>query len=588
MPLSEDLLHDLPRSPGVYLFRDANGEIIYIGKACNLKNRVHDYLGQDTRPSVTFIRRHTARIDYIVTHNDKEALLLENRLIKQHRPRYNVVLKDDKTYVSIKITTSHEWPGIYITRSTSRDGSTYLGPYSSAQATRKTLSAVGRIFPVRRCKDSAFKNRTRPCMFHQIGLCPAPCTRRISADEYRQTINDLIRFLQGQDKDLERELQRRMQIEAAALNYEKAARIRDQIQAIRTTLVPQTVAGTSAVDVDIFGTYRGQAGWQVCVMRFSGGNLCESKTFALRSDSGDFIAQFMLQFYLNDTVIPHAIHTAQLPREKDLLAEILSDMRGSRVTITRPTRGMPLKRLQLADQNARSKPDDQTASPLDNLARAFRLPAIPYRIECYDISTIQGRYSVASRTVFIDGRPDKNLYRRYKIREVKGQDDFAMLREVLARRFGNDASRPDLILIDGGKGQLNACLRIMKEIGRTDIPLAAIAKERGSKSDRFFLPGRKDAVHLPARSAELRIMQQIRDEAHRFAITYHRRVRSTRTTSSILQQIPGIGPQKTARILKHLPPDRDIKDLRQSDLQNCPGLSSADITRIIAFLHDEN
>jgi len=582
MPLSLEMINALPREPGVYYMLDEGGKIIYVGKALNLRNRVRAYLGQDTRPYVKYIASETVRLECVVTANEKEALLLENRYIKLHRPRYNIFLKDDKTYVSIKLTSAHEWPGIYLTRKTVSDGSTYFGPYSSALATRQTLSAIGRIFPLRRCKDSEFANRTRPCMYYQIGLCLGPCAAKVSRHDYDQTIKDLIRFLGGQSQELVSEIEARMRLEAERQNYEKAAKLRDQIKGIATTLVPQTVSAASGLTADVFGTYQQGETLSVTVLSYAGGNLTDSQSFGLSASAdAETLTQLIMQFYLDRSRIPPSIMVGQEPADSAALAAALSELRGSRVNLRVPQRGDSLSWLKLAQENARQRKIDEPV--LDELARAFKLSRLPQRMECYDISTIQGRHAVGSRVVFVDGRPDKTLYRRYRIQDVDGQDDFAMLSEVLTRRFTNDESRPDLLVLDGGKGQLSAGLKVMKELGLSHIPLIGMAKERGAKIDRFFLPGRKDAILLKPRSAALRAMQQMRDETHRFAITYHRQLRSKAGQTSWLNQIPGIGPKKAAEILKHTAGLDPTRSLTAADLADCPGLSAADIGRVVEY-----
>lgn len=582
MPLSIEMIKALPREPGVYYMLNATGQIIYVGKALNLRSRVRAYLGQDQRPYVKYIASETERLECVVTANEKEALLLENRYIKLHRPRYNIELKDDKTYVSLKLTTQHAWPALYITRKTVSDGSTYFGPYASALTTRQTLAAIGRIFPFRRCKDSEFANRSRPCIYHQIGLCLGPCAGKVTGQDYAQMIRDLIRFLNGQNQELASELEARMRLEAERQNYERAAKLRDQIQAIATTLIPQTVTAMSGLTADVFGTYRQQERLSVAVLRYAGGNLIDSHGFSLTADaSAEILTQVIVQFYLDRNRIPPSILVEQLPADSAALSAALSELKGSKVVLKVPRRGDGLSWLKLAQANAREREVDEPV--LSELARAFKLPRLPQRMECYDISTIQGRYAVGSRVVFVGGQPDKTLYRRYRIQAVAGQDDFAMLSEVLKRRFEHDPSRPDLIVMDGGKGQLGAGLRLLKELNLSEIPMIGMAKERGAKIDRFFLPGRKDAIELKPRSAALRTMQNLRDETHRFAITYHRQLRSKAGQTSWLNQIPGIGPKKAAAILKHTAGLTPKQELSYALLEGCPQLSAADIGRVIDY-----
>lgn len=582
MGLSADMVKDLPKAPGVYLMRDSSGKIIYIGKAKEVRSRVRSYLTDETRPFARTLFERVDRVDYVLTRNETEALLLENQLIKAHKPRYNIDLKDDKTYVRIKVTTSAEWPALSITRKVLADGSRYFGPYSSAQATRKTLSAIGRIFPVRRCKDTEFANRSRPCIYHQIGVCMAPCVYKAMKAEYAQAVSDLAAFLEGRDRELEKVLTERMKAEAARQNFEKAAEIRDQIAAIATTLIPQAVVGHARGDTHVFGTFRSRTQVQVAVLCMTRGTVTDSHDIAVKEMfEEDFLTSFILQFYLSGNEIPQHIYTDALPLSRDLLEEVLTSLKGSRVKISKASRGKPLQWMAIARENALNHARGKDASVLEEIAKAFHLRSIPYRIECYDISSFQGSSATASRAVFVDGLPEKSLYRHYRIRTIDGQDDFAMLREVFERRLSRDETRPDLLVIDGGKGQLNVFVKVIRELGAPKIPLVAMAKARQSSPDRFFLPGRKDAVRLPERSRALRTLQQIRDEAHRFAVKYHRQLRS-RTATSGFEEIPGIGPRKAKTLLMHTAHLPDLSRITPADLEGVRGLTGKDIENILA------
>ncbi|MEA2101962.1 MAG: excinuclease ABC subunit UvrC, partial [Thermodesulfobacteriota bacterium] len=514
----------------------------------DLRSRHIAYMGQDERPYTRHIRENASSVDFILTTNEKEALLLESQLIKAHKPRFNISLKDDKTYVSIRVTTEEKWPGIYITRRIKERPSTYFGPFSSVHATKKTLSAIGRIFPVRRCSNAEFNNRIRPCIYHQIGLCIAPCVKRCTKEEYDQTVRDLIAFLEGKDKGLVSEMKKRMEDLSERLEFEKAARIRDQIEAIHDTWVPQAIVGKTQLDVDVFGMYRGMDTSQIAVLRISKGTLVDTHNLSMENtDTQDIMTACIMQFYLGTKGVPGIIYTDCMPEQRENLEGILSGIKGSAVHIRRATRGRPRQWMEMARNNALNTPGQTDTPALDEIAKAFLLPAIPYYMECYDISTIQGRFSVGSRVVFVNGSPRKDAYRRYRIRDVSGQDDFGMMMEVLGRRFSHETMRPDLIVIDGGKGQLNVCLKVLKQLDRQHCPVVAIAKKKADKTDRFFLPGRKDPVFLPERGEGIKLLRSIRDEAHRFAITYHRHLRSKAIKTSWLEAIPGIGPKKAAK-----------------------------------------
>jgi excinuclease ABC subunit C len=584
MALTEELIKSLPKATGVYILRDPSSKIIYIGKAKDLRTRVRSYLKGDNRLQTGRIVDATQQVDYILTNNESEALLLENQLIKAHKPRYNIDLKDDKTYVRIKVTTHAEWPSISITRKVTSDGSRYFGPYSSAQATRNTLSAIGRIFPIRRCKDTEFANRTRPCIYHAIGLCLAPCVYKTVRKEYDQAVADLVAFLEGRDKELGKLLQGRMLKESEGLNFEKAARIRDQIEAISITLVPQVIVGQGRGDTNVFATFRSHNHVQVAVLQIAKGTLTDSRNILVKEAAEtDLMTTVMLQFYLAGNEIPGQVFTDTLPQDRHMLEEVLGTLKGSLVKITKPSRGKPLQWLAMAQVNARTHARGSDTSALEEIAKAFHLGSIPYRMECYDISNLQGGSSTGSRVVFMDGEPDKTLYRHYRIRTIIGQDDFAMLREVFERRLNRDETRPDLIVIDGGKGQLGVFLKVLEDLGVPKIPLVSMAKAHGSKVDRFFLPGRKDAIRLPERSVGLRTLQRLRDEAHRFAVKYHRQLRS-RITASMFENIPGIGPKKARTLLMHTSHISDPSRITPADLEGIKGLSKKDIANVISFL----
>ncbi len=588
MALNQEIIEKLPRSTGVYLMKNAEREIIYIGKAKDLKNRVHAYLGQDTRPNVPYIADQTQTVDFIITRNEKEALFLENQLIKTHRPRFNIDLKDGKTYVRIRISAGEQWPRISITRKVLKDGARYFGPYSSASAIRTTLRAISRIFPLRRCKDSMFKNRMRPCMYYQIGLCTGPCANRITKARYDEIVEDLAAFLEGKSGFLEQRLQERMKKEAARQNYEAAAKIRDQILAIRQSLVPQVVVGDAPTDIDIFGTHRHQDQVQIAILHIAKGTLTDSTTLAVRNTEEEgFMTNCILQFYLQNTNIPPFIYTDTLPEGNDILEQILSDLKGSKVSIRKALRGKPRQWVGMAQENARSYGKKTDSSALDEVARSFDLPSLPYRMECFDISSFQGSHPVASRAVFMGGDPDKALYRHYRIRDIHGQDDFAMMEQVLTRRLCSDEIKPDLLIIDGGKGQLGVCCKVLARLGLSDLPVVAMAKPKGAKGDRFFLPGRKDAVVLPPRSRALKLMQQIRDESHRFAVKYHKHLRG-KTISTSLEEIPGIGPKKARSVLMHTSHVPELSGLKREDLKGCRGLTEKDVTRILEFVRESS
>lgn len=582
MGLTPEMIEGIPRLPGVYILKDTRGRTVYVGKAKDLRSRLRSYLAGDGRPYTPRIVAETNEVDFIITRNETEALLLENQLIKDRRPRYNIELKDDKSYVRIRVSLSHPWPSIGITRIVKDDGSVYFGPYPSAQATRHTLSVLGRIFPLRRCKDTEFSQRTRPCLYHSIGLCLAPCVRPHVKDEYAQAVQDLVAFLEGKNTELLARLRRRMEEASERLAFEEAARIRDRIASIETTLVPQAIVGSSRADSNVFAFFESAHRITASVLRIKGGALSDMRSFSLpKAAQEDAVTMIILQYYLAGNDIPPRIYTDIASSSRKALEEALWALKGSRVNVTSPTKGRPLELLQIARDNAQSHAGDRGPSALEEIARVFHLSSLPYRMECYDVSTFHGTDSTASCAVFVAGEPAKDLYRRYRIRGVTAMDDFAMLKEVFQRRFSSSDPVPDLVVIDGGKAQLGVFLRVIKELGRPQVPVVSIAKARTGRPDRFFLPGRKDAVRLPRGSRALAILQRLRDEAHRFAVGYHRLLRS-RHVRSPFEEIPGIGRKKARELLKLTSKVEDVTSITRDDLASLKCLTRTDIERVLA------
>lgn len=424
----------------------------------------------------------------------------------------------------------------------------------------------------------------RPCMYYQIGMCSGPCANRITKERYDEIVGDLTAFLEGKNKFLEQRLTERMEKEARAQNYEAAAKIRDQIFAIRDILVPQVVVGDAPADIDIFGVCRYRDNVRIAVLHITKGTLTDSNTFAVQNTEEDgFMTNCILQFYLHNNTIPRFIYTDILPEGGDILEQILSDLKGAKVSIRKGVRGKQKQWVEMARENACSYGKKTDISALDEIADAFHLEVVPLRMECYDISSFQGSHPVASRVVFVAGEADKDLYRRYRIRGIQGQDDFAMMEQVLTRRLKSDEIKPDLLVIDGGKGQLGVCIKVLEHLGFSSIPVVAMAKPKGVKTDRFFVPGRKDAIMLPPRSQALRLMQQIRDEAHRFAVKYHKNLRS-RTISTVLEKIPGIGPKKARSILMHTAHISELSRLKPEDLKGCRNLTEKDVSQVLEFV----
>lgn len=608
----EEKIRQLPAAPGVYIMRDSDGEIIYVGKARSLRQRVRSYFGAsaDSRYQVRFLMARCADIDIVLTDTEKEALLLENTLIKQHRPRYNLDLKDDKTYFSLRLDPTEQFPRFTLVRKIPRDGARYFGPYASASAARDVLRQLLRMFPLRHYPLARCMARKRPCLYHQIGQCSAPCNGLITAHDYAALVEGAMLFLEGKSRQLVAEFRRRMLEASDQLRFEEAARWRNLLRSVQVTLERQKVV-TRGGDSDVLGFHRDGGRLQLALLFVRGGVLTGSRQFCLNweLDDGEGISSFLRQYYGEGTFIPEEI---QLPLEIEdaaPLAELLADSRGKRVVISRPLRGVKRELVELANKNAATQlreRDEKQASAdavLEQLREKLRLNRLPRRIECYDISTIQGRFSVGSGVVFSDGRPDKQQYRRYRIRHVEGQNDFAMLAELFSRRFRPEKLEteqlPDLVVVDGGMGQLNAVAEIVGELGLEGrFDLVSLAKSRVErdvsadelrKSDeRVFLPGRRNPVVLRQNSGPLLLLAAIRDEAHRFAIGYHRTLRGKEGIASAIEGIPGIGPKRRTALLRHFGSLQLLKGASLEEIALVPGMSRAAAETVFAWLHGED
>jgi excinuclease ABC subunit C len=576
---------NFPAAPGVYLMKEVGGQVLYVGKARDLKKRVRSYFSasRDSRWHIRFLMERVAAIDFIVTDTEKEALILENTLIKEHRPRYNFNLRDDKTYFSLRLDMREEFPRLTIVRKVPRDGARYFGPYSSAAAAREVLKELNKLFPLRHYPLDSCRRRGRPCLFYQLKQCSAPCHGLISAEEYAALADGAALFLDGKNRDLVKICRERMAAAAAAEKYEEAARFRDLISAVEVTVEKQKMVVAEG-DFDLFGYHRDGNRLEVLLLHMRGGKVIGSRNFSLtwELDDAEGLASFLHEYYGRDVYIPAEVLLPLPLPETAPFAELLSEKRGKKVIVASPRRGVKSDLIKLAMKNAltsaREKQQAQAGKEavLRELQDKLHLPLPPRRIECYDISNIQGRYAVGSRVVFSDGRADKAGYRHYRIRTVDQADDFAMMREVLSRRFapGKEDGRPDLIVVDGGIGQLNVLSGVLRELDVQGVAAAALAKSRVEKgmmveeiersAERVFLPGRKNPVVLRQNSAPLLLLAQIRDEAHRFAITYHKKVRGRETLTSALAEIPGVGEKRTRELLRHF---GSLQKLREASLE---------------------
>jgi len=606
----EEKIRLFPASPGVYLMRNDAGEIIYVGKARSLRQRVRSYFKQsgDGRYQIKFLMAKVVDIEVVLTDTDKEALLLENTLIKQHHPRYNLNLKDDKTYFSLRIDPKEDFPRFTVVRKRPRDEARYFGPYSSGSAARDMLRQMNRMFPLRHYPLAACMSRKRPCLYHQIGHCSAPCHGLITREGYAVLVDGAMLFLEGKGRLLIAGFKQKMNDASRRMLYEEAARWRNLLHSIEITVEKQKVVMNGG-DRDVIGFYRNADRIEIALLYIRTGVLSGSHLFSLawELDDAAAISAFLLQYYTGSVFIPEEILLPLAIEEGDTLAELLGELKGSKVSLTLPLRGTKRELVALADRNAMSayrERDDggsAAAAVLAELARLLHLSRIPERIECYDISTIQGSFSVGSCAVFTAGKADRSSYRHYRIKTVDGQDDFAMLREIFLRRFRADSydekSGPDLVVVDGGIGQLNAVREIVAELGLSDcFDLVSLAKSRvtnnaagetaGKSDERVFLPGRKNPVVLRQNSKPLLLLASVRDEAHRFAIGYHRKLRSRESIASGIDSVPGIGPKRRTALLTHFGSLKGLKEATVEEIITIPGFSRATAETVYKELRD--
>src|SRR5258706_2750559 len=603
-------LAGLPSRPGVYLMRDKSAKVIYVGKAKDLRARVRGYFNApDGRSQIEFLVRRVEDIDTLVTSNDKEALILENNLIKQYKPRYNIRLKDDKSYLSIKVTTQHPWPRILATRKIVKDGNRYFGPFSSAVAARETIDIIEKHFQLRNCTDHNFRNRSQPCLQYQIKRCTGPCVLPVEPDVYREQVRQAMLFIEGKEHELIAELKQRMQEKSDALEFETAARIRDQIQAVETTLEKQRMVAHWGSDQDIFGLYREGGFIEVQVLWVRQGKLTGSQSYSLEDlefPDEEVMASLLTQFYQGQRFIPDEILLPVELEDREVRADYLGERKGKAIDILCPQRGDKRRLVEMAQENARQnfadRHDQEKAREkmLQELQAHLRLKNYPQRIECFDISMIHGAHAVGSMVTFIGGEPDKNLFRHFRIRTIdasSGGDDFGMMLEMLKRRFSRgkeEADLPDLIVVDGGKGQLAMALAAMVEVGIEGVEAVGLAKMRVQAAprsaeierseERVFLPGQSNPVVLRRNSNALFLLQRVRDEAHRFAITHHRKLRSKQTLSSVLDEIPGVGGARKRALLRVFGSIKRIEQASLEDLMKVPSINQRLAEEVLAAL----
>ena len=611
----EEQARTLPMSPGVYVFKSARDRVLYVGKAQNLRSRVRQYVGGgDGRAQIPKLLERAESVEVVVTPSAKDALLLENELIKRHRPPFNVRLRDDKQYLALRLDPGQDWPRLTQVRRFVKDGALYFGPYTSSVAMHEVLSGLRRIFPLRSCSNATFRDyrrRGRPCIEYEMKRCIAPCCDLCEPEAYAELVEGTVLFLRGRSGRLVERLRERMETASSALDFEEAARLRDQIGAVEHTLASQQIVTDHAADRDVFGLARRADDVEVRVLQVREGRVVESQGYGLEQvllSEGALMSSFLAQYYGpgSGREVPREI-LVPCPLEDDgVLLEWLREHAGRAVTLRVPKRGKLRELLALATTNAevglgqRLQARESVVATLDELRERLHLPERPDRIEGYDVSTLHGTLSVASRVVFQDGLPHKADYRRYKIREAAPDDDYACLREVFQRRLARRSQEPlpDLFLVDGGRGQLGVLRAALADAG-CETPAISIAKERdeesrssrvkrsgGLKAERVFLPERKDPIRLPPNSRALLLLQRIRDESHRFAIEFQRSLRSKRNFASLLEELPGIGPKKRAALLRELGSLRAVREASEDALAAVPGISRDDARRLRVFLKE--
>ncbi len=608
--LFKEILERTPTEPGVYLMRNKTDKIVYVGKARNLRSRLRTYFtGADPRPFAKRLNRILGNVETMITRNEKEALLLENRLIKAHQPRYNVKLRDDKNFLSLKVDVRKDWPRVEVVRRQKRDGAHYFGPYHSASSIRQMLRVLNRYFGLRTCPDNVLNNRSRPCLQYQIKRCPAPCVLDIDKQEYDRSVDEAVLFLQGKKVELVNSLERRMKKAAEEWAYELAAHYRDQINDVKRSLMQQSIESVKNVDQDAIGLYREGDSVAVELLFVRKGIIIGNRRFQFANQeipNDELLTSFIMQYYTDGAFIPHEILVPELPESHSVLGELLSELRARKVRVSKPVRGDRRALMETARVNAEQafrenkQAEHQRLDVLKKLQTRLHLRAFPKRIECFDISNLGDTAIVGSMVVMIDGEMTKSAYRTFRVKTVPEQDDFASMQEVLSRRVrrsqeGNEPW-PDLMVIDGGKGQLGSVLKALENLGAHELEVVGLAKARaksGAKSDdvvrsdeRVFLPGIKDPIMLRPNTAERHLMERIRDEAHRFALNYHRKLRRKKGLGSILERIPGVGSSRRKQLLAHFGTIARIKASSVDELREVKGISPALARRIWSALSE--
>lgn len=595
----------LSAAPGVYIFKNQYGGVLYVGKASSLRSRVRSYF-QDSRnldPKTRELVEQIVDFETIRTDTASEALILENELIKRYLPKYNIMLKDGKSYPYIRIT-NEEWPRVFSTRNIIQDGSRYYGPYTSASSVHTTLDLLKRLFPYRACDIKITEDAPRACLYYHIGRCLGPCIGVAARSEYAKAVEGVALFLEGRGEELVPSMQSEMDAAAEALDFERAARLRDEIKAVQHVLERQKIVSGKGYDADVLAVAQsagGDAGVQVAFIR--NGKILGSEYFLMDGsrvddDPAQILASFVGQFYQDAAVVPRELILQYPLPDAAIVEEFLSERRKGMVSTVVPQRGNKRQLVQMVSKSAvdnleqnrlRWLSDEQKlTAAMSELSDALSLQSVPRRIECFDISTLQGTNTVASMVVFVDGKPSKKEYRRFAIKDVEGQDDFASMQEVIRRRFKRAAEEesteswrtlPDLVIVDGGKGQLNAAVAVLMELG-VDVAITGLAKE----NEELFLPGRPRSILLPRDSQALYLIQRVRDEAHRFAVSFHRKKRTKSAFKSALDELPGVGPKRKKALIREFGSVKRIREASVEQLAAVDGIGHSLAEQIKATL----
>jgi len=592
----EEKLKLLPDKPGVYLLKNKQGKILYVGKALSLKKRVKSYFQRgEFSPRIGVLVSKIEDVEWIVTKSEAEAFLLESNLIKHHHPKYNIRFRDDKSYPYIRLSTNEDFPRAFLTRNPKRDGSQYFGPYTNVKAARKTLRLIHRLFPLRRCKDK-FKNRLSPCLNFYIKECSGPCVGKISKEDYDRLVKGVSLFLQGHYKALISDLKEEMFKASQNQEFERAAKMRDAIRAIERMSQTQTVTSFAGEDIDLIALARRKKNACVLVFIIREGKVVDKNHFLLKIDvkdkKEDILAYFVKQYYAKTSFVPSRIILPGKVEEKEEITSWLSQKKGEKVEFVFPKRGDKVRLLKLASENAEMILQQSELSREDQALYQLKdylgLPELPLRIEGLDISTTGGEEATGSVVVFEEGQPKKSEYRRFKIKTVEKIDDFAMLREVIKRHYRKVLEEkkelPHLILVDGGKGQVGTCFRTLKELNLHHIPLAGLAKE----FEQVYTPHTSSPVEIPLDSAGLKLLQQVRDEAHRFAHSYHQKSREKTLRKSWLEEIPGVGRYTKKLLLSHFKSLNQLKKASIKELTAIPGIGEKRAELIKKWLRKKN